>query len=497
MKNLFNTIVNALKTVPKKLKNFFQALTARPTKVAQRFLEKRPFISFLLFLCILMGLVVLGNNLRKPVAPAVSPQPEALAVQLYHLGDTPNVQVQAKIEKSGVVQLVAQTAGVVQKIRVKEGDHVKRGQSLFSLSTNYQGGSVPGLARKLSQENYQFLVDNYDAQKDVIQKNRDIANTVDAQASQLRSMTQQSLSETSSLIDLDNDIISGLDKQIQALVDTNVGGVNDAAISQLKEAKAGTLTSLNAARVALRNNQYQSDSSKEPAALADMTRDLALKQLDLQEKTLDLNKDISLLNLRISQVNESLMYPAAPCPGTVERIFVKVGQNVTPGTVLASVRGDMNEATAVAFVSQDIAREVSRFTPSTLVIGSRKVSVVPRSISHEPTDGVLHSVLYSVPDEYANQLTNASYIVVEIPVGMNYAKTEKPFVPLDSIYQSPDAASVFVVKDDGQGNQVATSQSIKLGAVSGQYVEVVDGLQPGEVIILNRNVIEGQRVKGE
>jgi TolA-binding protein len=118
-----------------------------------------------------------------------------------------------------------------------------------------------------------------------------------------------------------------LDEQLKGLEAINVNGSSNSAILQLKTGKASALAGLNQARAALRSSEYQTGSDNEPAQIARLQKETTLKQLELQEKTLDLNREISLLNLRLSQIQEALMYPASPVEGRVERIHVKKGSS--------------------------------------------------------------------------------------------------------------------------------------------------------------------------
>jgi len=190
-------------------------------------------------------------------------------------------------------------------------------------------------------------------------------------------------------------------------------------------------------------------------------------------------------------VNESLLYPSAPCPGVIERVYVHVGQSVNPGTVLAVVRGDMNTATAVVSVPSAIAETISRIEPSTLTIADKKVTLLPHSISQEPTEGTLNSVLFSIPESLSASLAEGSYVSVEVPVGSKTTAQQK-FIPLDAVYQTQDTSSVFVAE-----NNKAKSKTVSLGSVYGQYVQVLSGLQAGETIIVNRNVVDGDVVQAQ
>lgn len=476
--SLFSRLKNSLSVV---LTNF------------KKVVDTHPFASFLVFLGLLLGVVVVGNQLRKPPTQQISQAPVPKDVQAYPVGGTPRLRMQARVEKSGVIQLVAQTSGVVQKIGHQEGDHVKRGTRLFSFSTSYQGGNIASLSRQIAQQNFNFLDTNLQTQKDAVNIQRQIAQSSETQAEKLRAITRQSFDETQSFINLDNDIIASMDAQISTL-STATDSASAANLLGIKEQKSQILGGLNQAKATLRSNQYLADDNNEPAQLATAQRDLTLKQLDLQDKTLDLNKDLSQLNLQISRVSESLMFPASPCPGTIERIFVKVGQVVNPGTPLAEIRGDVNEATAVLLVSPEIAQQLSRIDPSYLTINNQKITLLPRSISQEPTDGGLNSVIYKIPDAYANSLENGSFVDIDVPVGVNYALPTDPFVPLDAVYQTPDTTSVLVAKKEGD-HFVAQSQTVKLGAVYGDYVQVLEGLSDSDQVIVNRNINANDSVR--
>lgn len=79
-----------------------------------RVIRRRPFVSFLVSLLILLGLIALGNILTPK--PKVEEKPEIIkSVQIYKVGESPKITLQAKIEKSGVIKITSLTPGVIQK----------------------------------------------------------------------------------------------------------------------------------------------------------------------------------------------------------------------------------------------------------------------------------------------------------------------------------------------------------------------------------------------
>jgi multidrug efflux pump subunit AcrA (membrane-fusion protein) len=472
-----------------------QIKTAGPSILQRinRFIVRFPITSFLIVMLLLVALAFIGDGLRKPAITPESETTAATEVSTFEVGGTPTMTVQAKVEKSGIITLIAQTGGIVQKIKVQEGLAIKRGSTVLTLSSNYQGANAPALTRKISQVNYQFLVDNYQAQIDSLNRNKEIARKGEAQGSELRAINRQSIDDTKSLISLNEQILNSLDSQLKQLEATNINGVHQQDILSIQQAKSGVLGALTNLRSGLRNTEYLSNNDEEAAQIALLSKDATLAQLELQEKSLALNRDIAQLSLRLAQVSESLMYPASPVSGTVERIHVKPGQAVNPGTVLATIRGDQTSANAVALVSQSVATSVSKLKPSIFSHEQESYEILPKSISQEATDGALHSIIFSLPEALGSQLTNNSYIAVKLPMGGNPVVSLKPYIPLDAVYQGQGQASVNII-DSTTSQPTAKNVQITLGQVVGQYVEVEAGLQNGDLVIIDRHVVSGEAV---
>lgn len=457
-------------------------------------IDSHPLLSFYSVLGLMVLLIVLNTMLHKPVDVTIKTAKKPKEVSVFSIGQAPRISVQAKIEKSGVIKITALTGGVIQKIYKQEGDSISRGQWLFWLSSNYQGGTTATVSRQMAEKNYAFLNDNYDAQKEIIAKNREIAQKAESQAFKLREISAKSIDETKSLISLNQNVVSMMDSQITGLEAINVNGSSNSAILQLKQGKAQVVSGLNQAQAALRSSEYQTNNDNEPGQLAVLQRDVTLKQLDLQERTLSLNKEIALLNVRLSQIQESLMYPVAPFDGVVERIYVKVGQNVTSGTVLATITGTQNTAKAVVSTSRHIAESISRLEPTHLNGMGAGVDVFPSYVSTEPTDGALFTILFAIPDTKTTSFTNDQIVIADLPIGVAQSMAAIPYIPLDAIYQTDNESYVYTTFAK-KGVIYAVSKKIELGEVIGDYVEVRKGIAAGDRIILDRTIIEGDVLK--
>jgi multidrug efflux pump subunit AcrA (membrane-fusion protein) len=185
------------------------------------------------------------------------------------------------------------------------------------------------------------------------------------------------------------------------------------------------------------------------------------------------------------------MFPSTPLSGTVDRIYVHIGDTIAPGTLLANISGSTQHVRIIVDVPADIAKNMSSLEPSVLQIGNNRIEARPSYVSLDATNGTLYSVIYDLDDSLSSKLTNATYITVKIPIGIGDTINEDPFIPLDAVVQTQEEAFVYII-----GNKnTATVKKISLGNIQGKYVEVLSGLPPESRVILNRNVIEGDKVQ--
>lgn len=456
-----------------------------------RSIDAAPLVTFFVALAILFALIIVSNMMRKPPVVEQKAVQKPKTVEVYRIGSAPKVELQAQVEKSGVIVITAQTSGIVQNIYHKEGADVKRGTWLVGMSTNYQGGNAFSLQRVMAQKQLQNAEESLPIQKELIGKQRELAEKNDANADELRKITARSIDETKSALNLNGDILATIDKNLQQYVATNSAGQNEALILSTKQLKSQYVAANNQLQSALRNAEYSAGDDNAPAAISNISKDIALRQLDLQEKSIELGKEINRLQVKIAQVNEALMYPAAPFAASVQRVHVRVGQSVTPGTPLVTIDcAHGGELKAVVLAPKEIADKVSQIEASTLKIGNFNYQAHPGFISREATHGNLYSIIYDIPQDFQNKLTDKGYISVSVPVGYFDTGSVVPFIPLDAVYQTEDKAFVFV---EEQGK--VKSEEVQLGGVYGRFVEVKEGLGTGTAIVLDRNVVEGDLIK--
>ncbi len=454
------------------------------------FIDKKPLTSFFVGLFILIGLIIVSNLWPKETVEAELPVNTIKKVNVYRVGAVPTIKVEAQIKKSGVIQINAQVSGVVNYIHAFEGSKITKGMQLFSIGSNFYGGNVSSVSRQIAQKQHEEVEANYPAKKEILRKQKELAQRSDENSDELREITSRSLDDTKGLIALNEQILTTIDQNLSELLVDPITNRSDILAAQ--QLKSQYLSATNQAKSALRSAEQITDTAKTPTKIADLTRELATQQLEIQEKQLDLGKEVSKLQLVLSRISESLYYPSAPFAGVVERVLVKPFESVTPGNPLMIVSQVVEDdpITAIAYVSSEIAKKVSQSEMSTLYLGGEVLKSLPDYVSTEAVQGGLYAVYYSIPDSLNKQISDNGLISVEIPLGLPDSGTAFPFVPIDAIYQTEDKAYIFLLREGK-----AYSQEVRLGQLFGKYVQLADSMSEEELVIVDRNVIEGDLVE--
>ncbi len=453
--------------------------------VVRQDVRKRPLLNFFIALFLLFLLMVANKILTTP-AKVEEEKAMRKDVRTFSIGDSPTVTLQGTVDKSGVITISAQTAGVVQKVEVTEGDTVKKGQVLTRLSSNYQGDNAPAVQSAIAYKQYKNTLETFDLQKDLIAKQRDIATASAQNTQELRKITEQSKGDTQSLIDLNNSILTSLNTNLETLKSSGLPDTSEEII-RLKSTIAQLLGGQSQLLQGQRQLNYQTNTTNPPTLLSSLQKEITLKQLDLQEKGLSLSKDISRLQSSLAYIGASLMTPASPVGGVVQKVYVTEGQTVTPGMPVATVVAKNGETTVSVSLPQEVAKTISKAKPSILSLKGKTHEIFPRFVSDEAIEGVLYTAFYTLPSSLQKEATDSESVTISIP--LESVSVTTMYVPLDAVYQTADTAYIYIAK-----NSKAFSQKVRLGKVYGGFVEVLEGIKKGDTIILSRTIFNGDDI---
>lgn len=457
-----------------------------------RVIDRYPFRAFLTLVGVTVALIAVGSILRAPAPSETAVDQPPKPVAMHSIGSVPVITVTGKVEHSGSLRVMAQSAGIVQRVVVKPGDTITKGSAMAWLSTTPAGASAPTLSRKIADASAQLAEENLPLQLELIAQRRQIAERQDIQADELRTLSDQSLADTRTLITMNEDVYRLLDAQVKQL-EMDPAAASSSAMIQAKQARAGVLSGLQSLRTGLRTAEYQSSDSSSPAQLSTLSKELTLKQLMLEERAAKMNAEISQLNARLAAISESLMYPSAPCSGVIERVFVLPGQMVSPGQQVAALSCDQGSASVIGMVAPSIARSVSQLESSRLRINNSWIELTPTHISDHPIAGGLHAMTFHIPEHLTSLVTQGDSIEMQIPLGAAASTAAVPHIPIDAVYQSERAAYIYVAAPQASGVFEVTMQEITLGELHGSFVEVLSEL-PNQPVILDRSVMAGDLV---
>lgn len=458
-------------------------------KISQKinsFISKHPLLSVVALLIILLVFIVLARVLNKPQASE-----ETLStpkdVSIYNIGTSPYIDATATLEDSNVINIYAQKSGIIDTIYLKDGQQIQKDNRILFISDNYQGANSSALNTKISLKTYQNLLNTHKDNIEIINKQIEVINTSDEVADDLRDNNKRSLNESNELINVNEDIIDTLQLNIKTLEDTNVGGVNDALILASKQLLSQFTAANNGAKAAARNLELDLTGGNNNK-ISTLNKEISIKQLELQKKLLDLNKEISYLQLQLARITQSLSYPTTPVTGIVQKVHVKQKQTVAPGTLIATISGDVGTKRLIALVNQDIAQKISISEPSIIKTNSDDIKIFPTYVSTQPTDGRLYSVFYDIDN--TSEFTDQELVTVQIPIGYPDTTENFVFVPIDTVHQTQNKSYVFV---NNEG--MAVEKEISLGEIKGNFVEVLEGLNNKDQVIIDRNIINGDLIK--
>lgn len=452
--------------------------------------QKNPFLVLFSTLTLLLILIIISYFIRNRGQEEVVSEVKPLEVNTYQIGQAPKVDIVGEVSKDNVITVSSQTSGIIKGLYVSEGQQVYSGRNLGYIANNYQGGSALTVQRQIAQRQYEHNKDTFETQKDLIDKQKEIANQTEENSDQLRGIQQKSISETESLLDLNENILDYLNKNLENYEATDSADLNRNLIASTQQLKSSYLSAVNQLKSSLRNLQYQTDEDNPPAKLADLQKETTIKQLEIQEKALQLSKDISHLQYQLALINESTAYPATPISGVVQKVHVSMNQAVSPGMPLFTIQGQDKTAKLTALVSKKVAENISMLENSIVQLDNgEQIELQPDFVSTSATDGTLHTIKYTIPADKQNLITNQTNLIISIPFGYPDSNPVIPFVPLQVVYQTNQRAFVYVVED-----KKAISKEVELGEVYGQFVGIKQGLDKNEQIILNRNVVAGQEV---
>ena len=235
-----------------------------------------------------------------------------------------------------------------------------------------------------------------------------------------------------------------------------------------------------AARVsnlALAQRQYERTSALHAEGIASQA------DMDQAKAALDsAQAELQAVGAQVREQQEELRYyrVAAPTAGIVGDIPVRVGDRVTVSTLLTTV-DQPGGLEAYVNVPVERAAALQAGMPVRILDGTGAIVADSRvSFISPQADAATQTVLVKATIENAGSLRNAQFIRARVV----WSTREGPVVPVLAVSRISGQYFVFVAEGK-EGSLVARQRAIKVGDIVGNDYVVVEGIKPGDRVIVS------------
>jgi RND family efflux transporter MFP subunit len=208
-----------------------------------------------------------------------------------------------------------------------------------------------------------------------------------------------------------------------------------------------------------------------------------LEQSDTALRTADANLKALQAQVRQQEVQLRFFTIAAPTAGIVGDVPVRVGSQVTPQTLLTTI--DQNETLEVnASVPIERAAALKVGLPLQVWSSDGAQRIATTSVSFvsphvdDQTQSVLVKAMVKNPD---GALRPSQYVRARIV----WKTAEGLVVPVTAVLRVNGQFFAFVAEPGAGGAQTAKQRPIKVGPIVGDSYPVLDGIKPGERVVVS------------
>lgn len=341
------------------------------------------------------------------------------------------IRVTGQVMPMTTIQISPLEGGVVETIVAEEGSKVKKGDVILILNN----------------ESLDLQILN--AEADLAEKENILRNT-------MISMEQQKLSLRQDMLQLGVEV-----RRLKRAYDSSKELYQEKLIAKEEWLKAEEDYLLALDKLELVKNRSQQDS---------LYRTVQIEQM---EESLQ-NMRRNMLMIRKRKDNLTIK---APIDGELGLLDVVLGQSISAGTKV----GQINNLDSYKIEAQVDEHYIDRVTSGLVAQFERqdeKYSTVIRKVYPEVRDGKFKADFKFDGQQPANIRIGQTYYL-NLQLGQ---PEEALLIPRGTFYQKTGGRWIYVVSEDGTQ---ASRREIRIGRQNPQYYEVLDGLNPGEKVIVS------------
>ena len=385
-----------------------------------------PYLAGALFLLFVVWLLVRDNSSTLRV------DARTISVGTVARGEFNDyIRVTGQVQPITTVQLSPLEAGIVERLVVEEGASVRKGDVLVELS------------------NTSLTLEILNSEAELAEKQNILRNT-------LISMEQQKLDLRLDKVQLDLDVERKRRtwQQNEELYRSNLIAREDWLQSKEDYELAERKRELNIER------QIQ-DSLYRTVQIEQMEDNLA-----------NMKRNMELIRQRIGNLQVK-----SPIDGEVGLLDVVLGQSVSSGQKIGQVN-DLSDYKVEAQIDESYIDRERAGLDATFERQAPAFPMRLRKVYPEVRNGQFRADCTFVGAHPRNIRSGQTYYL-HLELGQ---PTEAVIIPRGSFYQSTGGAWIYVVAPEGDR---AYKRQIRIGRQNPQYYEVLEGLEPGERVIVS------------
>ena len=341
------------------------------------------------------------------------------------------VRLTGSVQPMTTVQLSPLESGVVERIVAEEGTSVKRGDIILEMSNN-------SLSMQILQ-----------SEADLAEKQNILRNT-------MISMEQERLALRQEKLQLDLEV-----SRLKRTFEQNESLYNDKLLAREDYLRSKEDYELAVGRRNLVLERQRQDSLYRSSQVTQM-----------EESLLSMQRNMELIRQRVDNLKVK-----APIDGEVGMLDAVLGQSLQQGANI----GQVNDLTTYKVQAQIDEHYIDRITTGLVASFERqdtKYEMALRKVYPEVRNGQFKADFRFVGDAPENIRSGQTYYL-NLQLG---EAAEAVLIPRGSFYQATGGRWIYVVDASGEK---AYRREIRIGRQNPQYYEVIEGLQPGENVIVS------------
>ena len=341
------------------------------------------------------------------------------------------IRVTGQVQPMTTIQISPLEGGVVQEIVTEEGSKVKKGDVIVVLSN----------------ESLDLQILNSEAE--LAEKENLLRNT-------MISMEQQKLSVKQEMLQLRVEV-----RRSKRAFESARELYAEKLISREEWLKAEEDYMLASDRLALVETRAQQDS--------------LYRAVEIDQMTESLNN--MRLNMRMIRKRKDNLTIKAPIDGELGLLDVALGQSIAAGTKIGQIN-NLDSYKIEAFVDEHYIDRVVAGLQARFERQDESYETVIRKVYPEVRDGKFKTDFKFNGEQPVNIRTGQTYYL-NLQLGQ---PEEAVMIPRGTFYQKTGGRWIYVVAEDGTR---AVKRNIRIGRQNPQYYEVLEGLEPGEKVIVS------------